>query len=131
MKTIIELHFMGGPLFMFALTSMLAIILAITIITNLLMLKKQNRKLRQQKILILSIIYIGSFAAVWGILGQGLGIYQALYAIQRAGDISPALIVGGIKISMIAPLYGLIILLIASLLWFFSKVRYERVANPV
>jgi hypothetical protein len=124
MKTIIELHYMGGPPFMFSLTGMLIAILIIGIISYILLLKKYGTKDKLRRILILSIIYIGSFAAVWGILGQGLGIYQALYAIQQAGDISPALIIGGIKISMIAPLYGIIILLIASLIWFGLRVKF-------
>jgi hypothetical protein len=124
MKTIIELHYMGGPSFMFSLTGMLIVILIIGIISYILLLKRYDAKDKLRRILILSIIYIGSFAAVWGVLGQGLGIYQALYAIQQAGDISPALIIGGIKISMIAPLYGIIILLIASLIWFGLKVKF-------
>jgi hypothetical protein len=81
------------------------------------------------KNLILAIIYTGSFAAVCGILGQGLGIYQALYAIQMAGDISPALIMGGIKVSMIAPLYGILILLISSLIWFGLKIKYNTLLS--
>lgn len=125
MKTIIELHFMGGPIFMFSLTTMLFIIIALGIITYLMMFKKTNKPKIILKNMILAIIYTGSFAAVWGILGQGLGIYQALYAIQMAGDISPALIMGGIKISMIAPLYGIFILLLASLIWFGLKIKFN------
>ena len=127
MKTIFELHFMGGPIFMFPLTAMLITILILGIITFLLMFGKNNKPIHTQKNMILAIIYIGGFAAVWGILGQGLGIYQALYAIQMAGDVSPALIMGGIKISMIAPLYGIFILLLASLIWFGLKLRYNSV----
>jgi len=125
MKTITELHFMGGPIFMFTLTGMLIIILALAIVTYLLLLKKHDSDERLLKNLMLSIIYIGGFASVWGILGQGLGIYQALYAIQMAADISPAIIFGGIMISMIAPLYGIIILLLASLFWFGLKIKYN------
>ncbi len=129
MKTIIELHFIGGPIFMFSLTAMLFIIVALGIFTFLLMFKKTNYPINTLKNLILAIIYAGSFAAVWGILGQGLGIYQALYAIQMAGDISPALIMGGIKVSMIAPLYGILILLISSLIWFGLKIKYNTLLS--
>jgi biopolymer transport protein ExbB/TolQ len=47
-----------------------------------------------------------------GILAQTIGIYQALVAIQQMGNVSPAIIFGGFKVSMIAPMYGLIIFVI-------------------
>jgi len=128
MKTFFELHFMGGPIFMIPLTAMLLTIIVLGILSWLMMVRKNHPPSTTLKNMILSVIYIGSFAAVWGILGQGLGIYQALYAIQVAGDVSPALIMGGIKISMIAPLYGIMILLVSSLIWFVLKLRYNSVS---
>jgi len=50
---------------------------------------------------------------VWGILGQGLGLYQAMTAIQAAADVSPAIVLGGLKVSTIAPLMGLSVFAIA------------------
>jgi biopolymer transport protein ExbB/TolQ len=48
-------------------------------------------------------------------------MYGALSSIQAAGDISPALIAGGIRISLIAPLYGFILFLIAGIIWFIFR----------
>jgi hypothetical protein len=131
MKTIIELHFMGGPQFMFTISLIFLLVILLAIIA-LVKLSDQSKFDRVTvKNLILSILYLGSFAAIWGIFGQGLGIYQALYAIQMAGDISPALIIGGIKVSMIAPLYGVSILLLSSMIWLGLKVKYNNKAvNP-
>lgn len=62
------------------------------------------------------ITHIGLFSLVWGVLGQALGLYQAMTAIQAAGDVSPAIVLGGVKVSMIAPLMGLSVFAIALLL---------------
>lgn len=60
-----------------------------------------------------SIIIAGSLAFMLGILAQTIDFYHALIAFQRAGHISTTLILGGLKVSLIAPLYGLIIFVIA------------------
>lgn len=61
------------------------------------------------------LFHVGLFAFVLGIFSQGIGLYQAMGAIEAAGNVSPALVMGGLKVSMIAPLYGLTIFLVAML----------------
>jgi biopolymer transport protein ExbB/TolQ len=70
---------------------------------------------------------IGLFAMITGILGQLIGFYQAFSAIENAGDISPALVYGGIKVSMITTLYGISIYLISLMIWFSFSVIIERI----
>ncbi len=69
---------------------------------------------------------IGLFAMITGILGQLIGFYEAFSAIENAGDISPELMYGGIKVSMIATLYGISIYLISLMLWFAASIFIER-----
>lgn len=53
--------------------------------------------------------HIAIFLAVAGILSQAIGLYQALSVIESiGGDVSPALLAGGLKVSFIAPVFGLI-----------------------
>ena len=59
------------------------------------------------------VTHMGLLAFVWGILGQGLGLYQAMTAIQAAADVSPAIVLGGLKVSTIAPLMGLAVFAVA------------------
>lgn len=59
----------------------------------------------------------GLFTLVVGIFGQLIGLYQAFSAIERAGAISPALLAGGLKVSMITTLYGITIFLLSYLIW--------------
>ena len=60
---------------------------------------------------------IGLFSLITGILGQLIGLYGAFAAIERAMDISPPIMAGGLKISMITTLYGIMIYLISILIW--------------
>ncbi len=53
--------------------------------------------------------YIGSIALSTGLLGTLIGLFNALTAIQKAGDISPALLAGGCRCAIIGITYGLII----------------------
>ena len=71
------------------------------------------------------ILFFGSMAPLTGIIWQMIGMMQAFTAIQQAGDISPAIIMGGLKVSMIAPLYGLLVLFFSAILWFILKWQIE------
>ena len=56
---------------------------------------------------------LGLLAAITGILGQLIGLFSAFEHIQQAGSVSPALLAGGLKVSMITTIYGVIIYLLA------------------
>lgn len=60
---------------------------------------------------------IGLFAIITGILGQLVGLYAAFSAIEKAADISPQIVFGGLKVSMITTLYGFLIYLASILIW--------------
>ena len=62
---------------------------------------------------------LGLFAFVFGLLGQFIGMYGALQAIASMQvEISPAILAGGIKVSSICSMYGMIIFVISYLIWF-------------
>ena len=50
----------------------------------------------------------GTLALALGVLGQLIGLYEAFEAIQSMGSVSTAMLVGGLKVSMVTTLYGLI-----------------------
>ena len=72
-----------------------------------------------------AILQLGIFSFFFGVFGQALGILQALRAIEQAGDVSPAMIFGGIKVSMYAPVYGLGIFLVSLVAWSILKNRVD------
>jgi len=112
-KNLIE----GGISFMLPIYLMwiAVIFLAIKFLVNYYSTNKDLQKLSKQNSFIL---FIGSFAFLFGLLGQILGLFQALKFIQMATEISPALMAGGLRVSLIAPLYGLVLLVISSVIWF-------------
>ncbi len=67
------------------------------------------------------ILFLGSFAFLLGLLAQVIGLLMAFMAIERAGDISIALIAQGLQVSFIAPLYGFGSFLISLVVWFIKR----------
>jgi biopolymer transport protein ExbB/TolQ len=105
----------GGMLFMTILSISFTLIIAASIL-NIMRLSKGNYNSEKQSLTISDIKAIGIFAIVWGIFGQSIGLFSAFQAIEAAGDISPAMIYGGLKVSMITTLYGTFIFLISWLI---------------
>jgi hypothetical protein len=128
MKAFFELHIMGGWLFMSILFIILVTTIVLAIIGYIHAYRKSNANLPRLNNIILAIKFLGGFAVVWGVLGQGIGIYEACVAIQEMEDVSPALLAGGFQVSMITVLYGLIIFLISRTIWFILQARYNTLS---
>ena len=69
---------------------------------------------------------IGLFAMITGILGQLIGLYMAFNTIEQVGDVSPALLFQGFKVSMVCTIYGILIYLLSILLWFITSSIVDR-----
>ena len=76
-----------------------------------------------------AILFLGGFGFVWGMFIQLLGLVQALNAIIAAADVSPALILMGLRNSFINPVIGLGTLILAALIWAFLHGRYTSALN--
>lgn len=121
-----ELFEMGGPLFMGILTLIFLGILALSIYYGSVIMGgkvEHNTVIKHRLGYIKS---IGLFALVFGIFGQLMGLYQAFKAIEAAGSVSPAILAGGLKVSMITTLYGMLIFLVSYLIWFGLDYRLSR-----
>ncbi len=112
----IDLFYMGGPLFMGILTIILIIAVSVAIYIFVQGGKEDVRTLSPT-----FVKEIGIFGLVFGIFGQFIGLYQAFTAIEQMGSVSPALLAGGLKVSVITTLYGMIIFVISWLLYFGLK----------
>lgn len=66
---------------------------------------------------------IGLGALVVSIFSTMLGLLQMLQAIQIIGDISPAVLAGGFKVTMITTFYGLIVYFISLVIRVIQKPR--------
>ncbi len=121
-----KLFLMGGPLFMGILTILLVIMLAVAIYFLISIGSGEangNESFRHRLSYLKS---IGLFTMITGILGQLIGLMAAFKAIERAMDISPAMLAGGLKVSMITTLYGILIYMLSILLWFLLDLWYYK-----
>ena len=113
---IIKHLFEGGILFM-SIIYILWIITFTFIIRSAWLSRQGSNKVRTKENSEY-VIFFGSLAFLIGLLAQVIGLFGAFDAIQAAGDVSPALIAGGLKISFLAPLYGFVLFLISVIAWF-------------
>lgn len=76
--------------------------------------------------------WIGLFIALapmLGFLGTVIGMIQAFDQIQAAGDMSPALVAGGIKVALITTVGGLIVAMILQVFYNYCVSKVEGIVN--
>ena len=128
-----DLFFSGGPLFMAVLTVLLIITTA-WIIYHLVM-AYMSKQANPEKLLrrIEFGKSLGLFTMIVGIVGQMNGLYAMFAAIEEVAtkgeEIIPALVFGGIKVTMICTIYGILIYLLSMVLWFVSNLLIEKRLN--
>lgn len=69
-----------------------------------------------------SILFWGGIAAVLGFLGQWIGIGTMARVVAERGIVSPQAVVYGISESLLTPISGMIVLVMAAFLWFFLRI---------
>ncbi|PCI35940.1 MAG: hypothetical protein COB60_01175 [Flavobacteriaceae bacterium] len=125
-----DLFIKGGPTFMGILTILLIITTA-WIIYHFVV--GYNSKQANQEKFIRRIEYgksMGLFALVTGICGQMIGLSGMFHSIEEVVkngiEINTALVFGGIKVTMICTIYGILIYLLSLVLWFVSSLILEK-----
>ncbi|WP_175549995.1 MotA/TolQ/ExbB proton channel family protein [Mariniphaga anaerophila] len=113
LASLVETYRTGGPLFMTIVTATGLSMVFFASKSCIAIFAKKNYSGRG----INYILMFGSLSFILGLLGQAVGMVEAFAAIQRAGDISPALVAGGLRVSMIAPLYGMFYFIISIPIW--------------
>jgi len=112
-----NLFFQGGPLFMGVLTILLFTVIVLSVYFLYLISRREYKSLDLTLKKLKFIKTTGIYALVIGILGQLIGLYSAFTYIEAAREISPVILAGGLRISMITTIYGMIIFLISYLFW--------------
>ena len=78
--------------------------------------------------------WIGLFIALspmLGFMGTVVGMIDAFDAIQAAGDISPTLVAGGIKVALLTTLLGLIAAVILQLFYNYIIAKIDSLVNAM
>ena len=117
MNALIEKMNDGGPLIMYTILLVMLVIIGLFIWTLI-----ENERTPKFRSLIAS---LGWFALAWGYLGRTFGLIMAFDKIAVAGEITPTLMAGGLKMALLGPLAGIIAFLIAriAILVFILKER--------
>ena len=68
-----------------------------------------------------------SLAPMFGFLGTVVGMVEAFDAIEAAGDISPSLVAGGIKIALLTTVFGLIAAIILQVFYNYAVTKIDRI----
>lgn len=121
-----EWFVMGGSLFMSILTILLVIIVAVSVYFAVTIAGGKASEKANFKQQLRYVKSLGLFTMITGILGQLIGLFSAFTAIEAAGDVSPAMLAGGLKISMITSLTGIVIYLISIIIWFLLDLFYQK-----
>ncbi len=118
MKWIIE----GGPVVMLQLLITVGVL--VVIIRQIAMLygksPKETSILKNQNDLI---IYAGVLNLVIGLIGQLMGIFNAIREILVAADINPEIVAEGFRQAAIPTIYGFWSLIVLSVFWIVFKLK--------
>ena len=88
----------------------------------------------QTSLLEKGLVWIALFIALGpmlGFLGTVIGMVQAFDAIEVAGDISPSLVAGGIKVALITTIGGLIVAMILQVFYNYSVSKIDSIVNSM
>lgn len=72
-----------------------------------------------------------ALAPMLGFLGTVVGMIQAFDAIEIAGDISPALVAGGIKVALLTTVFGLIVAMILQVFYNYIITKVDDLVHTM
>lgn len=72
-----------------------------------------------------------AIAPMFGFMGTVIGMIEAFDAIQIAGDISPSLVAGGIKVALITTVFGLIVAIILQVFYNYIVSKVDKLVNTM
>ena len=72
-----------------------------------------------------------ALAPMLGFMGTVLGMIDAFDAIQRAGDIQPSMVAGGIKVALLTTVFGLITAIILQIFYNYITSKVDSLVNSM
>lgn len=80
------------------------------------------------------LVWISLFIAIapmLGFMGTVIGMIQAFDDIQRAGDLSPSVVAGGIKVALLTTVFGLIAAIILQIFYNYIVSKIDGIVNKM
>jgi len=81
-----------------------------------------------------NLTWIGLFIALapsFGFLGTVVGMVQAFDDIETAGDISPTVVAGGMKVALLTTIFGLITAIILQIFYNYILTKIESLVDQM
>lgn len=72
-----------------------------------------------------------AIAPMLGFLGTVIGMVRAFDSIEKAGDISPTVVAGGMKVALLTTVFGLITAIILQLMYNYLIAKIESLVNTM
>lgn len=72
-----------------------------------------------------------ALAPMLGFLGTVVGMVQAFDDIEKAGDISPTVVAGGMKVALLTTVFGLITALILQIFYSYLVTKIDSIVNQM
>ena len=72
-----------------------------------------------------------ALAPMLGFMGTVIGMIDAFDAIEAAGDISPSLVAGGIKVALLTTVFGLIVAVILQIFYNYLIAKVDSIVNSM
>jgi biopolymer transport protein ExbB len=66
-----------------------------------------------------------------GFIGTVVGMVMAFDDIQQAGDISPTVVAGGMKVALITTIFGLIVALVLQVFYNYILAKIEEITSQM
>lgn len=72
-----------------------------------------------------------ALAPMLGFMGTVIGMIEAFDSIEAAGDISPSLVAGGIKVALLTTVFGLIVAIILQIFYNYIVSKVDGIVNDM
>jgi cbb3-type cytochrome oxidase subunit 3 len=105
------------------------VILLLTLVNIVRLALRKGRRAAGLRTSIDAILFWGCLTAVFGFLGQWVGLNRAANAIVEAHGVSPPMVVLGFGESLGTTVFGMFTLAVAACLWFALRVTQHRRAQ--
>ena len=70
-----------------------------------------------------------ALAPMLGFMGTVIGMIGAFDSIEAAGDISPSLVAGGIKVALLTTVFGLVVAIILQVFYNYIIAKVDGIVN--
>lgn len=80
------------------------------------------------------LVWISLFIAIapmLGFLGTVIGMIQAFDRIEAAGDLSPSVVAGGIKVALLTTVFGLVVAIILQIFYNYIVSKIDSITNKM